>query len=381
MSEFYKHLGVGQEPSVFQAPGRINIIGEHVDYLGGLVLPAAINYSIQASIRPNSKGSYRLYSLDYNSYWETNAVCKSDRVEWVNYVMGIIDGLESRGFSVPGFDLLLQGNIPQGSGLSSSAALEVVLGYGLNEVFSFGLTRTEIALLGQKAENEFVGTKCGIMDQFVIAHGKKDHCISLNTSDLSFEYHKFDLLDHEFFLIQSNVKHSLNTSEYNTRRTETNSALNKIQAYRQDHGLTDINNLYELDWNTDIRSFGLEDKEASRVRHVLSEKERTHRVIQALGEGDMQEVGSALTECHWSLARDYEVSCPETDFLVDYLTNQNVSGSRMIGGGFGGCVLVLDRKDHWKEYFSDLSREYKKQFDKLPDRIAFELSNGVSKIE
>ncbi|MCC5814286.1 MAG: galactokinase [Leptospira sp.] len=378
---FKKQFGNGiVEPISYRAPARINIIGEHVDYLGGIVLPAAINFEIIATLRANDKSSFRLYSKEYSSFWESDEITKSDKSPWANYIMGVVDQLEARGFHVPGFDMAIGGNIPQGSGLSSSAALEVVVGYALNDLFSFGLSKKDIALIGQAAENEFVGTRCGIMDQFIIAHGKKDHCISLNTETLEFSYHKFDMKDYEFSLIQSNVKHSLNDSAYNTRRSECESALSKIQKFRKEKNLSPISHLYQLDWNIDVAMFELTDEESKRVAHVLSEKERTERTIKGLESGNFQDVGSALTECHWSLSQDFEVSCKETDFLVNSILDSGSLGARMIGGGFGGCVLVLDKKGAMKEKAREVRDAYYKKFQLEPDFYLFEIADGVGKL-
>jgi galactokinase len=233
-----------------------------------------------------------------------------------------------------------------GAGLSSSAAVEVVVGYALSELFHLGLNRTEIALLGQAAENEFVGTKCGIMDQFIIAWGKKNNCISLDTSSLKFEYHEFDLKENEFYLIQSNVKHSLNDSEYNNRRKECESAFAKIKKISPN-----IQNLFQVNDELDLNSCGLTAIETKRVMHVISEKSRIKSTIDGLNHHDFKKVGTALTECHWSLSKNYEVSCKETDFIVETLEKESILGARMIGGGFGGCVLVLDKQGRSEEIF------------------------------
>jgi galactokinase len=373
IESFYKQFGKTDIPvRKFQAPARINIIGEHVDYLGGLVLPAAINFSMQILIRPNLTNEFRFYSENFKSYFSTLELRKVQKNTWVNYILGVIDQIQKKGHTVPGFDLSISGNIPLGAGLSSSAAVEVVVGYALSEVFQLGLNRTEIALLGQAAENDFVGTKCGIMDQFVIAWGKKNNCISLDTSSLKFEYHEFDLKDNEFYLIQSNVKHSLNDSEYNNRRKECESAFSKIKKESPN-----IQNLFQVNDEFDLKSTGLTEIEIKRVIHVISEKSRIKSTIDGLNHHDFKKVGKALTECHWSLSKNYEVSCKETDFIVETLEKESILGARMIGGGFGGCVLVLDKQGRSEEIFSKLASLYEKQFKITPELYHFTITDGV----
>lgn len=376
--EFENRFGSGIPPLFFQAPARINIIGEHVDYLGGIVVPAAIDFHIYAKIRTNSKQLYRLYSEDLDSYLEVTSIQPSTTHPWANYIMGMVDEFKKKGFEIPGFDLSFGGNIPRGSGLSSSAALEVVIGYAINEVYQCGLSLKDIALMGQSAEHNYANTHCGIMDQFIIAHGKENHCITLNTHTLEFDCHRMDLKDCELLLVQSNVKHSLQDSAYNERRKQCESALIKIQNFRKLHHLTKINNLYDLSWNTDLSCYNLSEEEFKRVSHVLSEKERTERLLDCMKLGDMDEVGSVLTECHWSLANNFEVSCPETDFIVEYLSEQGCIGARMIGGGFGGCVLVLDRKGKSDLWVSKIKEVYRKKFDLELEILPVKIVGGVS---
>jgi galactokinase len=381
VSEFEKQFGnTGSSPRTFQAPARINIIGEHVDYLGGIVLPAAIDFFIHAKILPNHKNSYRLYSEDYKSYWETTEIRRSDKAPWANYILGVIDEINKRGFDVPGLDLSIGGNIPQGAGLSSSAAVEVVTAFAINQIFNLGLDRTEIALIGKDAENNFVGTNCGIMDQFIISWGKKDYCISLDTSTLEFDYHQFDLGENEFYLIQSGVRHSLNDSEYNTRRRECETALDSINRYRKDlKRLDPYENLYDVDEEY-LNPSILSSIEFNRVKHILSERTRTRSIIENLNTGNLSQVGKLLTECHWSLSQNFQVSCPETDFIVETLEKDCTLGARMIGGGFGGCVLVLDKKGRSKEIKENLEKQYFNRFQRKLEFYHFNISDGVREI-
>ncbi len=379
LSFFKKSFPGAGTPRCFRAPARINIIGEHVDYLGGTVLPAAIDFSLEVLIEPTSGNSYELASFAYQNtvhFPVHQNLEKNPNAPWADYVLGMVLEMRKRNKVVPPFRLSIAGDIPQGAGLSSSAALEVAVGFALNSIFGFSLSLTEIALMGQAAENNFVGTNCGIMDQFIIANGKKNHCISLNTSSLEFDYHQFQLGDWEFYLVNSNVKHSLKDSGYNTRRQECESALQKIQ-----RRLKDTKDLYsfsvpESDWG----DFGFIEEELRRVRHVVTEKTRTQSVITGLQKADFAQVGNALFEAHWSLSRDFEVSCPELDYLVSELKSLGVAGARMIGGGFGGCALVLDRKSNFLGTKERLETSYSLRFSIQIDFYRFQISEGVHEI-
>ncbi len=378
LNQFEKIFGkTNSSPRLFEAPARINIIGEHVDYLGGIVLPAAINFSVQVYLRPNQSETYQLHSIAYN---ETIPLKKPLRPNlqssWTDYIAGVIVEIESLGHSVPGFDLLVDGNIPQGSGLSSSAALEVVTGYAISESFGLKISKEKIAIIGQKAENNFVGTKCGIMDQFIIAVGKENDCISLNTDTLSYSYHHFDLGDHEFYLINSNVKHNLKESAYNKRRSECESALQKIQA-----NYPKWNQLYDVTLTVEeLKKCGLTSEELKRTIHVISERERTKLVIKGLESNQLQSVGDSLFETHESLSKQFEVSCEETDFIVFHLKKLGVIGARMIGGGFGGCVLVLDKQNRFEKISEEMKKSYQQKFNIALDFYKFQISDGVKEI-
>jgi galactokinase len=376
-SVFIEKFGAGVAPRMFRSPARINLIGEHVDYLGGLVLPAAIQFSTFLAIRPTSNNTFRLYSQHFNSLLEINTIQFLKENTWGNYILGVLSELDQAGCSFSGFDLLIDGDIPQGAGLSSSASLEVGVGYALSECFQLGLSREKIALLAQKAENNFVGTKCGIMDQFIISVGKEDHCILLDTETLSYSYTSIHSGIHEFYLVNSNVKHSLENSPYNQRRRECESAFSKIsQKYK------DSKNLYSLPENEiNFLDFSLTAEEIKRVKHVLGEKKRTQDILHAFSVGDLRLAGSILTQTHQSLSKLFEVSCSETDFLVDELLVQGVLGARMIGGGFGGCILVLDEKGKRNQVASHVKKKYSEKFSIDADFYSFQIANGVSELK
>lgn len=378
LNQFERIFGkTNSHPRLFVAPARINIIGEHVDYLGGIVLPAAIDFSVQVFLRPNQTSYYQFHSVTYK---ETVKVEKpfhqNSNSPWTDYITGVIQEMERLGFSIPGFDLLVDGDIPQGSGLSSSAALEVVTGFAISESFGLGIKKETIAVIGQKAENNFVGTKCGIMDQFIIAVGKANDCISLNTDTLQYTYHHFDLNEYEFYLINSNVKHNLKDSAYNQRRLECESALKKIQAK-----FPKFLQLYDVTLsNEELQLCGLSLEEKKRTIHVTSERERTKQVIQGLESNQLESVGNALFATHESLSKNFEVSCKETDFIVSTLKALGAVGARMIGGGFGGCVLVLDKKDHFAKINEEMKKSYQQKFNLALDFYKFQISDGVKEI-
>ncbi|MDV6235440.1 galactokinase [Leptospira ellisii] len=361
----------GEKIRFFSAPGRINIIGEHVDYAGGIVLPAAIDVSIKIAIRKNSAGRFRILSMESDELAESESAAYSNEFPWVNYAFGVIGEFAKLGYEVDFFDAVVWGDIPQGAGLSSSAAFEVVMAFALSEIHDWNWKREDIALLGQRAENRFVGVQCGIMDQFVIAVGKEGHCISLNTETLEYRYHSIHLSDCEFYLIDSKVKHSLKDSAYNERRKEVESAFLKIRESRNP-----LSSLYQAELG-DLGVPALSEVEAKRARHVVTERLRTEEAVRYLREGNPASVGKILFECHRSLSEDYEVSCEETDFIVEELRKEAVLGARMIGGGFGGCILILDKKGRRDMLFEKIKSRYFEKFGNEPALYTFQISDGV----
>ncbi|MCH1914436.1 galactokinase [Leptospira noguchii] len=360
----------------FTAPGRINIIGEHVDYAGGIVLPAAIDFSIRIAIRKNQIRKFRIYSVSSKEKIEVESIVYDSKHTWVNYVYGIVDEFRKLDFISDFFDLVVWGNIPQGAGLSSSAAFEVVVAFALSEIHNWNLSKEEIALLSQRAENHFVGVNCGIMDQFIISTAREGYCIALNTESLEYDFHNMDLEGYEFYLIDSKVKHSLKDSAYNERRKKVETAFQKIKKHK-----SSVNTLYQAELN-DLEnvSFGLSEVEKKRAKHVIGERLRTSKAIENLKNGNAQELGDILFECHFSLSKDYEVSCEQTDFIVHELRMEEVLGARMIGGGFGGCVLVLDKVGRKNILFEKIKARYFDKFQNEPTLYSFKISDGVREI-
>ncbi|PJZ78618.1 galactokinase [Leptospira neocaledonica] len=355
----------------FSAPGRVNIIGEHVDYAGGLVFPAAIDFRTNFVIRTNGLGTFRLYSLDFQSEFVTNDLIYSEEKSWANYILGVVSEARKLGLRVEGFDLAFTGNIPQGAGLSSSAAVEVGTAFALSKIFHWDISLEKIALLAQAAENHFVGVNCGIMDQFVIAVAKPSTCISLNTESLEYSYHNLDLPGYEFYLIDSQVPHSLKESEYNNRRKEVESATSKCNKLSPE-----VRTLSQANFSL-IEKANLTQSEFKRATHILGEKSRAQNVIRFLKDKDAEKVGKELFSCHESLSQNFQVSCKEIDFIVEWFHSANVLGARMIGGGFGGCVLVLDKEGRSSSLFSEFEKEYFRKFGLNAKIYKFSISEGV----
>jgi len=363
-------------PKVYRSPARINIIGEHVDYLGGLVLPAAIQFSTDLAMLPNSSNRYRIYSVHYDSLVEVETLSKQSDQKWANYILGVIDELKKEGYIFGGFDLVVDGNIPQGSGLSSSASLEVGVCFAISDCFKLGIPREKIAVIGQRAENNFVGTKCGIMDQFIISVGKQDMCILLDTETLSYSYTQLDMEGYEFYLVNSHVKHSLETSAYNQRRAECESAFRKLQTH-----FKNAKNLYSINQNEiNFLDFQFTAEEHKRLKHVFGEKDRTREIIKAFSEKRMVDAAGILSRTHDSLSQLFEVSCEEIDFLQSTLLSLGVLGARMIGGGFGGCILVLDSINNRNSIEENVKKKYYEKYKIETEFYSFTISDGVNSV-
>ncbi len=374
LKNILESVSFSSHPHFFAAPARINIIGEHVDYLGGLVLPAAIQFQTIVGISKLEERKFELHSVKFGDSLVLNSFEYQKEKKWANYILGVLDEIEKLGYKLPGLQIVVDGNIPQGAGLSSSASLEVAVGFGVSEICNLGLSKKDIALVGQRAENNFVGTKCGIMDQFVIALAKANTCIILDTSNLEYSYKLINIGSCEFFLIDSKVKHSLETSDYNKRREECESALKKIQEK------ISIPNLYSLPENINLQEFNLTKEETKRVQHVIGEKRRTQDAIHFLESNRPEQLGNILYEAHNSLANFFEVSCEETDFIVDRLRNEGCLGARMIGGGFGGCILVLDKIGKFERIANRIYSDYSRQFGIQPEFYKIQITDGVKEI-
>ena len=352
-----------------QSPGRINLIGEHTDYNGGFVLPSAIDKYINMEFRKNDTENFcRLYSETFKTGFEFQLDKLFSKAEgWENYVLGVVDQIQKMGKKIEGFECIIDSKLPVGAGISSSAALECGIASGLNELFELGLSPLEIVKLSQKAENEFVGSNCGIMDQYSSVMSRKDHLIMLDCDNLDAEYIPADFDDCKLLLLNTNVSHNLADSEYNTRREECETAVRKIQ---QEH--PDVTSLRDV--NLDILKQN-KDKLTpviyQRCLYVLEENDRVIKAAKTLKAGKLKKFGELMYASHEGLQHKYEVSCPELDFLVDFSREKDfIYGSRMMGGGFGGCTLNLIEQDKIESYVEEVSAAYFEKFNIKLDAIS-----------
>ncbi|WP_159799712.1 galactokinase [Flavobacterium sp. MK4S-17] len=376
VSTFFEGCFNAEPQHIFLSPGRINIIGEHVDYNDGFVLPAAINKYVCFAVSQNEGTQCSLVAKDLNDNYsfDLNDELKPVDKMWVNYFLGVLHQLKQRG-NLKGFNIVFSSTIPMGSGLSSSAALECGFAYALNEIFELGLTKEEIALIGQKSEHTFVGVNCGIMDQFASVFGKKNCVIKLDCNTLDYEYHKADFKDYTLVLLDSKVKHTHLTSGYNVRRQEVEKGLAVIKE-----------NFPEVKTFRDCTEAQVEqvkqklgDTIYRRCLFVVREIQRVLDAVDALEKSDFVKLGSLMLETHDGLSQNYEVSCEELDFLVDAVRNdKNVLGARMMGGGFGGCSINLVKKGTEDELIERVSREYKAKYHIALEAYKVKIAKGTS---
>lgn len=382
LEDFSKVFGDNDGVRVFFAPGRVNLIGEHTDYNGGHVFPCALTLGCYGAARKRSDRKLRFYSKNFEELGiiesSLDELTPDERAHWTNYPKGVMWAFEGRGMKADtGLDLLLYGTIPGGSGLSSSAALEVLTGYILRDFYGFDVTNTDLALIGQYSENNFNGMNCGIMDQFASAMGKKDNAIFLNTADLSFEYAPLVLKGEKIVVTNSKVKHSLVDSAYNERRSQCEQALKELQS------VVDIKTLGDLSEEEFEKNKGAVKDEICRRRtkHAVYENRRTIKAIEALKKNDIAEFGRLINLSHVSLRDDFEVSCPEVDVLVDAAWKvTGCIGSRITGGGFGGCSVSIVKNEAVDEFKEKLTAAYREKVGKEPEFYVVEAGDGPREI-
>ncbi len=329
----------GTEAIMVFAPGRINILGEHIDYNDGIVLPAAIDKRIYLAIGTAEGKTHNLHALDFDEQIsiDVSPELEPSQTLWANYLLGVIQGFTSRGIEVPPLNVVFAGDIPSGSGLSSSAALESSMAFAMNHLLGTGLTRKEMALIGQKAEHDFVGVQCGIMDQFASCLTREGHILELDCQTQEIAHIPANFKDHELVLIDSCVKHSLAESAYNRRREDAAKGLKILQSEE-----SSIRSFRDLDLDMLARNkHQVPARAFQRCSFVVNEMARVKKAVPALRAGDMSLLGELMYETHEGLSKDYEVSCDELDVLVDLAKKNGLTGSRMMGGGFGGCTLNL----------------------------------------
>lgn len=368
----------GGEPLLVRSPGRVNLIGEHTDYNQGLVLPAAIDKDIVLAIGKRDDDVIQIYSMDQDEQYESNVIAwERSPALWPDYLVGVIQQLDRLGHNIGGFNAVFSGNIPQGAGLSSSAALECATAFALSELFGLRLDKLTIALVAQAAENEFVGVKCGLMDQFASVFGKTDHLIKLDCRDFSYEYIPFKQEGIRVVLFDTRVKHSLASSAYNTRREECEYGVSLIA---QQH--PEVNSLRETTLEQVERIIKPVDEVVyRRCRYVVSEIARLHAGCEDLKKDDFVSFGKRMFETHDGLQHDYEVSCEELDVLVDLVRSEPaVLGARMMGGGFGGCTINLVQADALDRVVREVSEAYQARTGKALETYIGQVGDGTSRI-
>ncbi len=364
---------------VFFAPGRVNLIGEHTDYNGGHVFPCALTIGTYAAVREREDKIVNLYSTNFEndgviSVDISKKLEPSKDLKWANYPVGIIWAFNERGMSLKhGFDIVFYGNIPNGSGLSSSASIEVLMGYVLKTLFSFDVTNQDLALIGQFSENNFNGMNCGIMDQFASAMGKENNAIFLDTATLKFEYAPIELKGAKIVVTNSLVKHSLVTSAYNDRRRESAEALAALKTVVSCETLGDLSE-EEFEQHKDVITDEIARK---RGKHAVYENQRTIKAVAALKANDLVTFGKLMNASHVSLRDDYETSCPECDVLAETAWSiPGVIGSRITGGGFGGCTVSIVKDEAVDNFKEVVAKTYKEKVGKIPEFYVVEIGNG-----
>ena len=379
---FQEIFGAEGEIGVYFAPGRVNLFGEHTDYNGGHVFPCALTIGTYGAVRKRNDNKLRFYSMNFE---HLNVIESSlddltprKNAGWTNYPKGVMWALREKGYEIPcGIDLMLFGNIPNGSGLSSSASVEVLTGYILNDLFDLGISNQDLALLGQFSENNFNGVNCGIMDQFAIAMGKKDHAIFLDTADLSFEYAPIKLEGAKIVISCSNKKRGLGDSKYNERRAECEEALEEI---RQKVKVDSLGDLSEEQFE-EVRDAIKDATRQKRAKHAVYENQRTIKAVQALKANDIELFGKLMNASHVSLRDDYEVTGIELDTLVEEAWKvEGVIGSRMTGAGFGGCTVSIVKDDAVDTFIEKVGTAYKATIGYAADFYVVQIGDGPAKL-
>lgn len=362
------------KPLIVRSPGRINIIGEHVDYNGGYVLPAAIDKYIYVAIDKRNDGIIGLYSVNFDVKIEIEINNLKPSNDFSTYVFGVVDQVIKRGYSISGFNIVIYGDIPVGAGLSSSAALESAVAFAINEVYQLGISKLELVSIAQSAESTFAGVNCGVMDMFASIYGQKDFAIKLDCNSLQFEYMPLVLDGYSLVLFNSNVKHSLASSAYNIRRSQCETGLNRIKQF-----LPNVNTFRDVTESHLIEYILTFDKEIfTRCLYVVKEIQRLNDACQHLANGNLQALGQLLYATHDGLSLEYEVSCFELDFLIDEVKgNSNVLGARMMGGGFGGCTINIIKDEAISELIDSLKVNYLKTTGLHLEVIKVQTVNGT----
>lgn len=369
--EFKKHFD--GEGTLYASAGRINLIGEHTDYNGGYVFPGAIDKVIMAEIRPNETDKVRVYSIDIDDTAEFGLNEEdAPKQQWARYIFGICREIIKRGGTVKGFDAVFAGNVPLGAGLSSSAALESCFAFALNDLFNGNtIDKFELARIGQSTEHNYCGVNCGIMDQFASVFGKKGNLMRLDCRSMEFEYFPFNPQGYKLVLVDSVVKHELVDSPYNKRRQSCERVAKRL-------GVETLRDATKEALDAAKSDISAEDY--SRAKFVIEEKERVLDVCDALNRGDYETVGRLMYATHNGLSKDYEVSCEELDFLNDIAKECGVTGSRIMGGGFGGCTINLVADDKYEHFIAEAKKRFNEKYGHEPKIYDVVISDGARKV-
>jgi galactokinase len=366
----------GGNARIFFSPGRINLLGEHIDYNDGFVLPAAIDKGVWFAVAPNDSDRIHCYSYNMEETLDVSLKEIQKSTGWKNYILGIIHVLQEAGTAIKGFNCVFGGNLPVGAGLSSSAAVEGGLAFALNEIFTLGKTKKELALLAQRAEHLYPGVQCGIMDQYASILGLKDNIIMLDCRSIGHQYLPFRLKEHTLVLINSKVQHSLASGEYNIRRTQCAKGLSFLS------GKNPVIKSFRDVTIEELERYKGEMDEViyRRCRYVVKEIGRTRLASDYLRTDSIEDFGKLMYETHEGLSKEYEVSCKELDFLVNESVKNNVTGARLMGGGFGGCTINLVRNENYREVVENIITAYEKAFGIKADVIEVKISDGTYEI-
>ena len=367
------------EPIIIRSPGRINLIGEHTDYNDGFVFPAAIDKEVHFAIAKNIVDKFRFYAFDLSESFEMNLkdLAISDTA-WANYLLGVAAQFQKDGNEITqGVDCVFGGDIPMGAGLSSSAAIETGFAYALNELFGFEKSKLEMVKMAQKAEHEYATVMCGIMDQFASMHGKKSHAIKLDCRTLDYEYANIDMNDYGIVLCDSNVKHELASSEYNTRRRECETGVQILQKYDADiKALRDVSIEF-----LEAHKNEFDPVVYKRCAYVVKENKRVEQAFDALHQNDIKQFGTLMYQSHEGLRDEYEVSCAELDVLVSIAkSSPAVIGARMMGGGFGGCTINLVKREEMNSFAEQIKKDYQQTTGKETTVYMVKIAEGTERI-
>ena len=365
------------EGVLYTSPGRVNLIGEHTDYNGGYVFPGAIDKGIYAVIRLNGTDKVRAYSIDKEDYREFGLKEEDfPNMHWANYIFGVCREIQKRGYTIGGFDTVFFGNVPIGAGMSSSAALESTYAFALNELFNLNIDKFELARIGQATEHNYVGVKCGIMDQFASLFGKAGHLMRLNCATMEFEYFPFNPKGYKVVLLDTVVKHELASSAYNKRRESCENACAHIAAKHPEvKYLSDAT----MEMLNEVKA-EISAEDYMRAEYVIGEKQRVLDVCDALEKGDYETVGDRMYGTHYGMSKLYEVSCEELDYLNDIAKECGVTGSRVMGGGFGGCTINLVKEELYDAFIATAKQKFAVKFGHEPKVYDVVISDGARRL-